>query len=54
MRSYCHSKNDGTQAVSIRMQEKDEKANEIIYRNEHPHAALKPKFVKIPTTRQRG
>ena len=36
------------------MQEKDEKANEIIYRNGHQHAALKPKFVKIPTTRQRG
>jgi hypothetical protein len=25
---------------------KDEKADEIIYRNENPHAALKPRFVK--------
>lgn len=25
---------------------KDEKANEIMYRNENPHAALKPRFVK--------
>lgn len=25
---------------------KDEKANEIMYWNENPHAALKPRFVK--------